>query len=76
MDLPLPRAFSLIELAQEEETKEAMFRLYLVDRPNMDKKTFMTFNEYYNTYHTPKVKLDTRSDDEIMAELLAIQIQE
>ena len=76
MDLPLPRAFSLIELAQEEETKEAMFRLYLVDRPNMDKKTFMTFAEYYDKYHKPKAKLDNRTDEEIMAEILAIEIKE
>lgn len=71
MDLPLPRAFELIELAQEEETKEAMFRMYLVDRHNM--KKFMTFQEYYDTYHTPKVKLDQRSEEELMAELLAIK---
>ena len=73
MDLPLTRAFSLIELAQEEETKEAMFRLYLSDRPNMDKKTFMTFDEYYKKYKPKRIVSDNRSKDEIMAELLPIK---
>ena len=73
MDLPLTRAFSLIELAQEEETKEAMFRLYLSDRPNMDKKTFMTFDEYYTKYKPKRIVSDNRSKDEIMAELLPIK---
>ena len=73
MDLPLPRAFSLIELAQEEETKEVMFRLYLSDRPNMDKKTFMTFDEYYKKYRPKRIITDNRSKDDIMAELLPIK---
>ena len=70
MDLPLPRAFSLIELAQEEETKEVMFRLYLSDRPNMDKKTFMTFKEYYEKYKPKNIVVDKRSKEQILEELL------
>jgi hypothetical protein len=36
----------------------------------MDKKTFMTFNEYYEKYKPKNVIADNRSMDEIMAELL------
>ena len=70
MDLPLPRAFSLIEMAQEEETREVMFRLYLSDRPNMDKKTFMTFKEYYEKYKPKNIVVDKRSKEQILEELL------
>lgn len=67
---------SLIKKAAEEEDRELFFRLYLVDRPNMSKKDFLTFTEYYEKYHQPKVKTDYRTEDEIMAELLAIEIKE
>ena len=73
MDLPLPRAFSLIELAQEEETKEVMFRLYLSDRPNMDKKTFMTFKEYDEKYKPKNIVVDKRSKEQILEELLKVR---
>jgi hypothetical protein len=70
MDLPVARAFDLIELAIEEEQKESMFRLYLSDRPNMDKKSFLTFNQYYEKYKPKKIINDNRPKEQIIDELL------
>ena len=73
MKLPIYRALNLIAVAQEEETKEAIFRLYLVDRPYMDKKNFETFEKYYEKRVVKPFKIDNRSEEEIMAEILSIK---
>ena len=71
--MSIPRSVTLINKAQEEETREALFRLYLADRPNMTEKTAMTFNQYYDKHKPKNIILDNRSDEEIMAEILAIK---
>ncbi len=63
----------LIQKALEDEEKELLFRMYLTDRPHIDKKGPKTFTEYYEKYRTPRYEVDTRSKDEIMEELIKIQ---
>lgn len=57
----------------EEDTREYAFRIYLASYPNMTKETFKTFNEFYEEIKPKKVELDTRSEDEIMQEILEIE---
>lgn len=57
----------------DKETKECAFRMYLAVLPNMDKKTFKTFNEFWDDSQPKQVTLDTRSEEEIMEEILEIE---
>lgn len=71
MDLPYERALKLIEHAMEEEQKEFIFRLYLVDKHQM--KKFMTFSDYYEKYRPTKYEIDNRPKDEIIKEVERIK---
>ena len=64
----------IINKAEEENTKEYLYRMYLALLPNFDKKTYMTFNQFYEK-HKPKPlpKLDRRSEDELMDEIMLIE---
>ena len=70
MKLPLHNALRLIKRAQEEETKEYFFRIYLVQLPNMDEKTYKSFNQFYDDIKPKNIEIDTRSKDDIMNEIL------
>lgn len=61
---------NLIKKAVEEKEKENLFLLYLVDRPYL--KNDKGFNSYLKEHIKPiqPIKIDTRSKDEIMQELL------
>lgn len=74
MRLPLHKAVKQIEFAKEEETREYAFRIYLASYPNMDKKNFITFNEFYENLRPRKVVMDTRSQEEIMEEIIEIEM--
>jgi len=76
LNLPIDQALKLIVKATEEHEKEKIFRLYLVDRPRMDKQTFMSFSEYYDKLSVKQTKVDTRSKEEILKELGIIQERE
>ena len=73
LKIPFSQSIKLIEKATEEETREQLFRLYLVDRPNMTRETAKSFNQYYDEHIIQNVKLDTRSQEEIMEDLLSIE---
>lgn len=45
----------------------------MTDRPRMDKSNFKTFNEYWDEIKPKQVVVDTRSEDEIMQEILEIE---
>jgi wyosine [tRNA(Phe)-imidazoG37] synthetase (radical SAM superfamily) len=70
--LPLKRGIKLLKKAMEEDTKEYAYRIYLAAYPNMDKKNFKTFNEFWEETKPQNVIIDTRSEDEIMEEILEI----
>jgi len=63
----------LIEKAQEEETREYAFRIYLAIHPKADPKKFKTFNEFWEEIKPKKIEYDTRSQDEIMQEILEME---
>lgn len=42
--------------------------------PNMDKKTYKPFEQYYQEAVPAKVQLDDRSMDDIMDEILKVQV--
>ena len=73
LHLPLRRGLKLLVKAQEEDTKEYAFRIYLAKYPNMDKSNFRTFNEFWEEIKPQNVVQDTRSKDDIMQELLAVE---
>lgn len=65
----------LLDVAMEAEEKELIFRYYLAIFPQMDKKTYTPFNEYYEKNRSKaSIKADTRSQEEIMQEILSIKI--
>ena len=66
--MPLLNAARLINKAAEEERKEIFYRQWLVRFTNMDKETYIPFEEYYES--TKPKKLDQRTTEEIMAEIL------
>ncbi|MDD3173355.1 MAG: hypothetical protein PHF63_06815 [Herbinix sp.] len=57
----------------EEDTREYSFRIYLAAYANMDKKNFKTFNEFWEEVKPQNIVIDTRSEDEIMKEILDIE---
>lgn len=73
LKLPLKRATKLIKKAQEEETREYAFRIYLAAYPNMDKKNFKSFDNFWEEIKPKRIKLDNRSEEEIMNEILDIE---
>lgn len=68
---PYKRAKKLIKKAQEKQTEETLFSVWLALLPNYDKKTYKTFGDFYDEYK-PKdpAEMDMRSKDELMAEIL------
>lgn len=68
--MPVVRALKLIRKAREEDRRERYYRLWLVRYPSYTEKNFETFEEFYEKIFPPKVELDMRSKDELMAEIL------
>lgn len=64
----------LVEKAQEEETTEYYYRLWLVRYPLYTEKTYESFSEFYEKANPPKVEYDSRTKDEIMQEILDIEV--
>ncbi|HEY5555862.1 hypothetical protein [Acetobacterium sp.] len=73
MKMPYRSAAKLIIKAAEQNTKDLLFKLYNSIYPNMGKKTFVSFDEFYKKAVPKKIELDTRSKDEIMQEIKIIQ---
>jgi len=66
----------LIVYAREQEDKEYIFRHYLMKFQHMDKKSYVPFEKYYKDNLQKPVKVDTRSMDEIMVEVMKIKVKE
>jgi len=60
-------------VAREQELREFMLRHYLVVYAGMDSKTYVSFDKWMEECTERQVKIDNRSTDEIMADILAIQ---
>ncbi len=69
----MKKSIKLIGKAQEEETKEHAFRIYLASYPNMTKENFKSFNDFWEEIKPKKIEIDKRSEDEIMKEILEIE---
>lgn len=68
MKLPFRQALKLIETAVEKENREHYYRQWLARFTLMDKESYVSFEDFYESTKTPSV--DTRPTDEIMKELL------
>lgn len=73
LKLNIHDAYKLFEKAIEEKEKENLYLMYLADRPYI--KDDKGFNSYLKeikeiTKNRKPIKLDTRSKDDIMQELL------
>ena len=73
MRLPLTKALKLVAKAQEEDTRDYAFKIYLAKYPNMTQENFVTFNEFWEEIKPEKKIIDNRSEDEIMKEILEIE---
>jgi hypothetical protein len=71
--LPLKRALKLIAKAQEEDTREYAFKIYLAALPNMTEENKMTFNEFWEEIKPEKITYDTRSQEEIISDVMEIE---
>ena len=69
LKLPLKRATALINKATEETQRDKYYKLWLVRYPNYTEKNFETFDEFYEKLFPPRIEYDTRSKDDIMAEI-------
>jgi hypothetical protein len=71
--LSFKQLIKIINKAFEEENKEKLFRIYLSLLPHMKKQ--MSFDEFYKKHTTSNIpkKLDIRSEEDIMREILAIK---
>lgn len=63
----------LIQKAQEENTREDAYRLYLALRPIMTEKNVKSFNEFWEDIKPQKIIIDQRDTDEIMKEMQEIE---
>jgi hypothetical protein len=70
MKLPLSHAIKLLETAREQEMREKLYRLWLARYPLYTKDNYETFDDFYEKANPAKIVIDTRSKDEIMAEIL------
>lgn len=70
LKLNIHDAYKLFEKAIEEKEKENLYLMYLTDRPYI--KNDKGFNSYLKeiTKNRKPIKVDTRSKDDIMQELL------
>jgi len=66
--LPIKRAIKLIIKAKKEEEKARLFQMWLAKFTLMDKESFISFDDFYESAMVPKI--DMRPKDEIMRELL------
>jgi hypothetical protein len=73
LKLPYRQAFKLINKARKEKNEKRLFRLYAALYPNFDQKTFMSFEEYLQKCRGTTVKIDNRSREDIMAEIMEIE---
>lgn len=64
------KSIKLIEKAQEEETRDYAFKIYLASYPGMNKDNFKTFNEFWDEIRPQKIEIDARSTEDIMKEIL------
>ena len=67
--LPLYRATRLINEAQEQLRVKSLYQYYLAIRPAMTEKNYVPFDKFLEQNTPVKVVIDTRSQDEILAEL-------
>ncbi len=75
LKLPYKKALSLIDKAQEEDTREYYFRWLLSRYPLYTKDNYEPFEEFYEKAKPKKITVDTRSKDELMQEILDIEKQ-
>lgn len=71
--MPLHRAIKLVNKALEEERKEYYYRLWLVRYPSYTQSNYESFDEFYEKCVPQRIEVDTRSTDEIMAEIIGKQ---
>ena len=64
---------ALIKKASEEEQKERVFQQWVVQLPHMDKKSFISFEDYWNKL--TGTNIDRRSVAEIEADLAEAERQ-
>jgi len=76
------QAMKLINKAIEEDNKDKIYQLYLVEHKhslyllsNGVKHDILTFNEYYEKMMISKPSVDTRSADEIMNDILGLKFE-
>lgn len=73
LKLPYKKALSLIDKAQEEDTREYYFRWWLARYPLYTKDNYESFEEFYESTKPEPISIDTRSKDELMAEIQEIE---
>ena len=70
LKLPIKQAIKLILYAKKQNDKDFLLKHYLMIYPNMDKKTYKPFEQYYEEIMPRKIDYDERPIDEIMNEIL------
>lgn len=78
-------AWKLIQKAIEENNRDKLYQLYLVDRKHslylhangiIKAKDIPTFNEYCDKLTTQSTSFDTKNTDDIMNEILKLKFEQ
>ena len=73
LKMPFYKAIKLINKAREENQRDKLFLLYTAVYPNMDEKTYLSFEDYLEKLTGSNTSYDMRSKDEIMKEMNEIE---
>lgn len=70
--MPLKQSLKLLEKASDEDKRETYYKWWLVRWPHYTSSNYESFDEFYEKHFPPAVEYDTRSKDDLMAELLLL----
>lgn len=68
--LSIKRAYKLFNKAIKENNREKAYQWWLARLPQYTQETYESFQEFYDKLYPPIIKMDMRSKDEIMNDIL------
>lgn len=68
--LSIKRAYKLFNKAVKENNREKVYQWWLARLPQYTQETYESFQEFYDKVYPPTIKMDMRSKDEIMNDIL------
>jgi len=73
MNLEMVEFLKLIRKALEKREEERLWDMWVSVYPNMDKKNFITFSEFYEKQRTQKIVNTQKTKEELLSEVEEIR---